>query len=351
MTALSVLFVGQTVVGSRTIQRINALRRLGHIVDVVSTNATGSSYEDKPSLITRLRYRLRIPKDSVAAGKRILEKNIHTSYNILWLERAVEIDPGILKSVKKINPKIFLIWYAEDDMNNPLHRTRQVEAAIPIYDLWVTTKSFNTLPEEIPSFGGKNILFVNNSYDEILHRPISVSKQDEREFGADISFVGTYERDRAQRLTYLAQKGISVRVWGNGWLKLRDKFPGLIIEGRAIYDREYVKVICASKINLCFLRKKNRDLQTCRSIEIPACGGFMLHERNEEITSLFAENKEAVYFSSDLELLEKCNKWGSNELRRSDIANQGHTRVTIGSFSHAKCLKKILNNALVGVVA
>jgi spore maturation protein CgeB len=346
MKTLSILFVGQTAPGSRTIQRINALKSLGYSVDVVPTNPVGSTYEDTPSFIKRLRYRLRVPKDSVAAGKSILDKVNNSSYDVLWLERAVEIGPGVLKTVKKFRPGLRIIWYAEDDMNNSLHRTRQVEASMHLYDLWATTKSFNTLPIEIPRFGVKNILFVNNSYDETIHRPVQVSQQDKIKYGANVSFVGTYEKYRAQSLTYLAQQGISVRVWGNGWARVKDKLPGLVIEGRAVYDHEYVKVICASKINLCFLRKENRDLQTCRSIEIPACGGFMIHERNDEIISLFPENKGAVYFSDNEELFEQCKKWELNDRHRNYIATQGFERVSLGSFSHSKCLVKILDTAL-----
>jgi spore maturation protein CgeB len=238
-----------------------------------------------------------------------------------------------------------IIWYAEDDMMNPRHRTRKVEAAMPFYDLWVTTKSFNALPQEVPSFGVRNILFVNNSYDGTLHQPTRVSEQDKINFGADVSFVGTYEKDRAGSLAYLAGHGVSVRVWGNGWTNMKSKFPGLVIEDRSAYDEEYVKVISASKINLCFLRKENRDFQTCRSIEIPACRGFMLHERNDEMTTLVEEDQEAAYFGSDEELLEKCKIWQTRDDEREIIAAKGYERVTSGPFRHTERLQEILEAA------
>ena len=345
MTQSSILFVGQTVAGSRTVQRIKAFEKLGCRVEVVPTNLAGASYEDKPGLVTRLRYRLRYPADAAGAVKQILNSLNGNQFDVLWLERAVEIGANTLRSVKKLNPKIKIVWYAEDDMMNPLHRTRQVEAAMPYYDLWVTTKSFNAEPKEVPTFGVKNILFVNNSYDPTLHRPINPSEQDRSDFGAEVSFVGTFEKYRADSLVYLARQGVPVRVWGNGWAAYKDKVPGLLIEGRPAYDDEYVKVICSSKINLCFLRKENRDLQTCRSIEIPASGGFMIHERNAEMAAIFTEDREAAYFASDQELLEQCKKWLLDFTAREEVAKNGLDKVTIGSFSHSERLQEILDAA------
>ena len=318
---------------------------MGCQVDVVSTNLPGTSYEDKPSLTTRLRYRLRYPADEAGAGNQILAILSDNQFDILWLERAIEIGAKTLRRVKQLNPKIKIVWYAEDDMMNPLHRTRQVEAAMPFYDLWVTTKSFNADSSEVPTFGVKNILFVNNSYDPTLHQPIDLSDNDRFNFGSEVSFVGTYEKDRADSLVFLAQQGVPVRVWGNGWADYQDKEPGLLVEGRPAYDDEYVKVICSSKINLCFLRKENRDLQTCRSIEIPASGGFMLHERNAEMAGILKEDKEAAYFVSDQELFEQCKKWLSDFTARKTVAKNGFEKVTKGSFSHDDRLREILDAA------
>ena len=345
MTSRAILFVGQTVPGSRTFQRINAFKELGHSVEVIPTNLPGARYEDKPSLSTRIRYRLRMPKDSAEAGQVILDGMRASKYDVLWLERAVEIGPKILQAAKEFNPALKIVWYAEDDMMNIHHRSRQVEAAMPYYDLWVTTKSFNARPEEVPSFGVKNILFVNNSYDATLHQPVAVSDQDRIDFGADISFVGTHAKHRAESLVFLTKQGVSVRVWGNGWAGMKDKVAGLMIENRPVYDDDYIKVISASKINLCFLRKENRDLQTCRSIEIPACGGFMLHERKAEMKKLLIQNQQADYFKTNQELLEQCNKWLAADQEREAVAAEGFGRVSNGSFSHTERLQEILAEA------
>ncbi|MBT3917554.1 MAG: glycosyltransferase [Rhodospirillaceae bacterium] len=343
MTPASILFVGQTVAGSRTKQRIKALENLGCRVEVIATSLPGASYEDKPSLMTRLRYRLRYPADAAGANGKILNRLNENQFDVLWLERAVEIGANTLRRAKQLNSIIKIVWYAEDDMMNPRHRTRQVEAAMPYYDLWVTTKSFNAELNEVPTFGVKNILFVNNSYDPSLHRPINPSEQDRTDFGSEVSFVGTHEKDRADSLIYLAQQGVPVRVWGNGWTAYKDQVPGLLIEGRPAYDDEYVKVICCSEINLCFLRKENRDLQTCRSIEIPACGGFMLHERNAEMSAIFKEDSEAAYFTSDQDLLEQCKKWLMDSTARGEVAKNGLGKVTKGTFSHDDRLREILD--------
>ena len=338
---MKIIVVGEGVAASRTPQRVNALKELGHEVIFISTTVPGQTYEDKPSLIKRIRHKLRIPSDLSNAGQVLLD-SVKKGADFIWLDNVNMIKKYILYQASRSIP---LIWYSEDDMMNKAHGSVYLDRSLDLFTLWATTKSFNTLPAEMPSRGVKNILFVNNSYDPTIHNNTDVSPEDIIQFGADISFVGTFEIFRANSILYLAQNGLKVRIWGNGWHNWVNKHDNIIIENKPVYQLDYVKVICSSKVNLCFLRKFNRDLQTCRSVEIPACGGFMVHERNSEITSLFTEDKEAVYFNNDKELLATCRYWLDNNEERKKVASNGYNKVRKIGLSHHDLVSKILQTA------
>ena len=346
MRSLNILFVAELAPGSRSYQRIRRLELMGHSVETLSLAPPDATYETRPRLIDRIRHKLRYPEDRSGANAKLRNLPSDPRIDVVWFERATTIPGATLQAIRLAHPDCKLIWYAEDDMMNPAHLSRQAASAIPFYDLWVTTKSFNAEASEVPSLGAKSILFVNNAYDADAHSPITLSDEDRQTFAADISFVGTWEHPRGETVRQLAESGLSVRIWGNGWERMANPPANLDIAYSPVYGDDYRRVVCASKINLCFLRKGNRDLQTCRSFEIPAIGGFMMHEFSVEMSNILTANQCAVYFDGDTDLPDLCRYWLEHPERRKTVADAGRTELLKAGHEHEDRLRKILEAAI-----
>jgi spore maturation protein CgeB len=135
----------------------------------------------------------------------------------------------------------------------------------------------------------------------------------------------------------LARNGIQVRVFGPYWGRAPDVHPNLQTTDIFLAGEEYGRAVAATKINLCFLRKENRDLQTTRTMEIPACGAFMLAERTDEHLALFREGIEADFFSSNEELIRKAKYYLQHDDERVRIAAAGRARcLSSGYDNHSR---------------
>jgi spore maturation protein CgeB len=97
-----------------------------------------------------------------------------------------------------------------------------------------------------------------------------------------------------------------------------------------------------AKIMFNLVRRSNRDDHVMRTFEIPACGGFMLADRTEGQRAFLAEDREAVYFSTIDEMIEKIRYHLPRDAERRRIAEAGHRRITSGQNTYADRLKSII---------
>ena len=308
---LRILFVADLNAYSKGMGRVRALQDLDVPITALSHTATGGAESGFASItmVDRILWKLGVQRDKAGINRRLLDAAKEVGPHIIWIEKGNMIRPSALRALRRIAPDALLVSYAEDDMFLAHNRTRAYVKGLSCYDCVFTTKAPNVGPSELPALGARRVIAVDKSYDLHVHFPVGVSEADVERYGADVGFVGTFEAARARSLSYLAENGIAVRVWGNGWEAWAARPPGLIIEDRAVvnteHDLAYTKSLCATRINLGFLRKLNRDTQTDRTMEIPACGAFMLAERSDDHLRLFEEGHEAAFFGSDDELLEK----------------------------------------------
>lgn len=339
---MNFLFIGELHEFSRGYQRRNILRKLGHSVDSYPIVCPKLKLDSKPNFLYRVLWRLGYPPDTTNVNKNLLRSIQSEKYSVIWIEKGNTIKPFTLEAIKKFSPQSILVSYSEDDMFISSNRSIWYTKGLKYYDVVFTTKSHNLAPCELNSIGARRVIFVGKAYDSSLHRPLKVSNEERVKFGSDVGFIGTYEDERAKSMEFLAEHDIKIRVWGSGWNNKR-LHKNIICEKKPLYGDDYIKALCSTKINLAFLRKANRDLQTDRSVEIPACKGFMLAERTVEHMHLFEEGKEAEYFSSDCELLEKVVYYLINEGKRESIANAGRERCIKSGYSHDERLAEMIS--------
>ncbi|MDO8557213.1 MAG: glycosyltransferase [Candidatus Jorgensenbacteria bacterium] len=203
--------------------------------------------------------------------------------------------------------------------------------SIPLYDCHLSFNFANV--EELKKLGAKRSLFLPCAADLDCHGPVAASDEEKKELGADIVFMGTYANEkRAEYLERLCKDGYDIKIYGDGWEKhpknscLRQKN---CIQFKALYCKDMSKVLNSSKISLSFVREYNKKVVTfcCRIYEIPASGGFMLHQRALKTDEVFKEGEEAAFFSSYEEMREKIDFYLKNEELRKKIVQKGKERV------------------------
>lgn len=325
--------------------RVEAFKAIGCVVDVVDTTpAPGAGVSRLAGKIRSQLFKMgfavyarsdpRVMRDVEAVGAT-------KSYDVIWLDKALRLDDADLRRLRSLFPGALLVGFSPDDMNARHNQSMQFVRALPHYDLFVTTKSYNVA--ELRQMGAPDVLFVGNGFDRSAFKPSEVSAQDRLRLGGEVGFIGSYESERARSILFLAENGIDVRVWGDGWESCPFSHPRMHIEYRPLFGEDFSRACCSFKINLGFLRKINRDRQTTRSVEIPACGAFMLAERTDEHMALFEEGVEAEFFSSDTELLEKCRRYLADDNARAAVAEAGLQRCNQSDYTNEGRMRAILD--------
>ncbi len=331
-----ILYVGDLGPGSTAEMRMRALETLGYNVTGVNSAAGPISARRNP--IQYLAIKMRRPMDTAGVNARLVKDG--SSADIVWIDKGVTIRPETLAALRAKAPDVSIIGYSPDDMMNRNMSSSYFRRTLPLYDMFFTTKTYNVA--ELQDLGCHRVIFSPNAYDPATHRPLA------RTGGGscvDVGFIGTYEPDRANLLASLARSGVPVVIRGNLWGPMkRLGIPGVTFMPAVIEDN-YAEAIGATRINLAFLRKSNRDLQTTRSVEIPACGGFMLAERTAEHQGLFAEGVEAAYFEGTEELIAKTKHYLAHEEERARIADAGRARCLRDDYSYAGRLRAALEEA------
>ena len=206
---------------------------------------------------------------------------------------------------------------------------------LPEYDWVFTTKSFG-LSDMREQLGVTRASVMMFAFDPDLHHPMRLSASDLELFDADLSYIGTWSPKKEALLAEVirSRPALKVRIWGDQWWKTTAEADTLrpAIGGRGVLGAEFVKAICASRINLSIMSEKrvgssSGDQVATRTFSVPACGGFVMHERTDEVLELFREDEEIVCYSDVSDLVARIDKYLGDPARRREIAERGRAKV------------------------
>lgn len=341
---LRIIGVGEVWHGANSNAFFRAFMRAGHDVTVHSDEAFVA-----PGWTSR----------SLRAMRRLVYRQILADYNKALVKLLKDIRPDLLFVFKGPLVARSTIETARalgvttinfyPDVSFTVHGD-QIPQALPVYDWVFTTKSYG-IDDMKRSLGVTNASFMAHGFDPETHRPMLLSESDKTILGCDASFIGTWSPKKQDLLEQLLARlpTLDLKVWGVGWEPAADSL-GRVLQMRGVTGSNYAKAISASKINIAILSEVRHgasmgDQITSRTFHIPAAGGFMLHERTEEVMHYFQDGRDCAMFSSGDELARQVTHYLKNEAERKTVAEAGRTRTLASDYSIERKAIEVLAKA------
>ncbi len=330
---MKILYTGSFRVGSLTEARRQALFDL----DYETFTLDRVPYLDRGNfLYKKLQMHLHIGLGIDSYNRDLISLALKNKPDLIYIDMGLCLKPNTVKKLKLTTPN--LVHYTSEFFGFRTYTYRHFFESIDLYDCHVITNDL-VIPD-LEKRGAAKILKTEFSFDTNLHKPQSLTKEEHEKYKADAVFIGHWEPETELKIAALREAGIKAKVWGPGWSRAKSLNDRKLIS--PIFGEEYVKALAGAKICLGFLSKWNFNTSASRTFEIPACDGFLLAERTEEHLSYFEEDKEAVFFETVPELVEKAKYFLDNEEKRLKIKDAGHKRCLNSGYSHQARMQKIL---------
>jgi spore maturation protein CgeB len=361
---MRILFLGDIGIGQTSRMRMRAFARLGHTVKGVDTNDEWKRAAWLSRQVQRRLQRGSIPRQINAA---VLKAARAFRPDLVWGEKQEFVRHDTILQLRRLGARV--VHFTPDPyFYLRSRRTRIMDQAIDAFDVMVYCKSYERKDYEAL---GKPLIYMPLGFCDEVHRPLPST---DPRWNCMVGFVGGWDPRRERYLRRLAAAKIDLKIWGVYWDFLRDgrwslgrylvlrqlggaeekvrihrdELLARDWQGNEIYADDYAHALTGTKIGLGFLRTVWPDQHTTRTFEIPACGSMLLADRTAEHQEFFAEGKEADFFGSEAEFVDKVQFYCANEPARARIATAGHCRCMDGRYAYVHRLKNVLEkiNAL-----
>ncbi|MCM8800415.1 MAG: glycosyltransferase [Candidatus Omnitrophica bacterium] len=219
----------------------------------------------------------------------------------------------------------------------------------PLYDFFFTNdiNSVNVHKDA----GCPNVAFLTFGCMPNIHKKISLSPGQLKQYRSDICFSGTVNPERAKVFEWLVD--FDIKIWAPRFIYYLKQDYKIIKEpipknsplynkftGQQVWGKELVKVYNAAKIVLNI-----HSPQTCpimRDFEVTACGAFLLTDYVNGLEDFFKINQEIVCFKDKDELRELINFYLRDPQKRQEISMRGQQRAYL-EHTYVQRMKELIS--------
>jgi spore maturation protein CgeB len=355
---VKILFLGEIGIGQTSLMRMNAFARLGHMVRGVHTI---EPWKRASWLKRQVQRRLNRGSIIDEINRSILATARDFRPDLVWAEKQEFLRVDTLAALRHLGAR--LIHFTPDPyFSLAWKRTSLMDTAIGCFDILVYCKSYER--GQYTTFG-KSLIYMPLGFCDEVHRPLP---SDDPRWNCAVGFLGGWEPRREHLLHVIAAAGIDLNIRGGYWEFLcdgnwtlrrhiilrqlagsdgfrihRDPLLGRAWRGGEVYADDYARALTGARIGLGLLRKVCPDQHTTRTFEIPACGSLLLADRTEEHQAFFEEGREAEFFASSEELLDKLRFYCGNESSRERVAKAGYERCIRDKYAYVHRLSTTLD--------
>lgn len=231
-------------------------------------------------------------------------------------------------------------WYVENWRHLPYWR----EVA-PYYDAFFHIQP-GEFEQQLTNAGCPCHAFVQTACDPEVHKPVTLTDTDQREFACDLSFAGAGYPNRVQLFKGLTD--YDFKLWGVGW-KARELQHLVCRPEERFSPEQFAKIVAGSKVNLNLHSSTTHDgvdpkcdAINPRVFEIAACGGFQLCDPCIGLESLFDFDSELPVYRDLAELREKLDYFLRHPKARQDFARRARERA-LRDHTYAKRAQQMLD--------
>lgn len=335
---MRILYIGQLWEGSTTRERMHTLVALGHEIIPFDTTPWTSGGN---RILRSLAHRYNVGPTVVGLNRALYAWSASAGIaDVVWVDKGVWITLDTLLALRE-KTRGLLLHYTPD-AHFFANQSQQFHAAIPEYDIVVTTKSFEV--KHYQHQRAQNILLILQGYDPRFEL-YKMSSENRQKWSTNIAFIGHCQPHYAQILRAVAPLEGEIGIWGARWLRYArfHWWARAHVKGNGAWGDDYLHALAHTEIALGLLGKHIPETTTTRTFEIPAIGTFMLAERNEDHLSLFQEGVEAEFFDSTEELRDKARFYLRNAQTRKSIAAAGRRRALRSGYSSLHQLRRVLD--------